>query len=254
MSTAAVSADVERAGSLAWIRSGLYVIAFAVWAVVGCLGLLPFLLRRQWAPVAVRIWNTGNVVLAHIVAGVRCRVEGRENIPASACIVASQHQSAWETYRVFVDLHYPVLVLKRELTRIPFIGWYMLRAGMVSIDRSAGASAMRKTMRATKAALTAGRHVVIFPEGTRAPPGVILPFRPGIAALYLHCDVPVIPVALDAGYFWGKNRFLKRPGTITVRFLPALPAGLDKDEMLARLRDSITEASRSLPGSQFPAA
>ena len=245
--------DLAPPGPLAWIRSGLFFIAFAIWAVIGCLGLLPFLIRRDWATVAVRIWNTGNVVLAHVVAGVRCRIEGRENIPASACIIASQHQSAFETYRVFVDFHYPVLVLKRELTRIPFIGWYMLRAGMVSIDRNAGASAMRKTMRAAKAALGAGRHVVIFPEGTRAPPGVILPFRPGIAALYLYCDVPVIPVAIDAGYFWGKNRFLKYPGHITVRFLPALPAGLDKDEMLARLRESIADGSRSLPGNQPPA-
>ena len=237
------------AGLIAWIRSALFLIAFLLWAIIACFGLLPFLISRRWAPMAVRIWNTGNVVLAQVVGGLGTRIEGAENIPTTPCIIASQHQSAFETYRVFVDLHYPVLVLKRELTRIPFIGWYMLRGGMVSVDRKAGASAMRQTMRAAKAALAAGRHVVIFPEGTRAPPGVVLPFRPGIAALYLHCDVPVIPVALDSGYFWGKNRLLKRPGKITVRFLPALPPGLDKDEMLARLRDSITEASRSLPGN-----
>ncbi|MBX7197960.1 MAG: 1-acyl-sn-glycerol-3-phosphate acyltransferase [Rhodospirillaceae bacterium] len=242
-----------RPGPVTWIRSALYALAFSLWAVIACLGLLPFLIRRAWTPTAVRIWNTGNVVLARIFAGVGCRVEGLEHLPAEPCIIASQHQSSYETFRVFVDLRDPVLVLKQELIRIPFIGWYMLRGGMVSIDRAGGAAAMRKTMRATKAALASGRHVVIFPEGTRAPPGVVLPFRPGIAALYLHCNVPVIPVALDSGWFWGKFRLLKRPGHITVRFLPPLPPGLGKDEMLERLHAAISEASRSLPAGVPPA-
>jgi 1-acyl-sn-glycerol-3-phosphate acyltransferase len=237
-----------------WLRSALYIVAFSVWAVIACIGQLPLLIRRSWAPLAIRIWNTGNIVLAQVVAGVGCRVEGRENIPAGPCLIASQHQAAFETYRIFVDLHYPVMVLKQELMRIPFIGWYMQRGGMVGIDRAAGAAAMRKTMRASKAALASGRNVVIFPEGTRAPPGVVLPFRPGIAALYLHCAVPVVPVALNSGYFWGKNRFLKRPGKVTVRFLPPIAPGLDKDAFLAKLHDSISEASRSLPGGAPPAA
>ena len=240
-------------GPVTWVRSVLYALAFAVWAVIACIGLLPFLIRKSWAPTAVQIWNTGNVVLARIVAGLGCKVEGLEHVPAEPCIIAAQHQSSYETYRVFVDLTHPVLVLKQELIRIPFIGWYMLRSGMVSIDRAAGAAAMRKTMRATKAALASGRHVVIFPEGTRAPPGVVLPFRPGIAALYLHCQVPVIPVAIDSGWFWGKNRLLKRPGHVTVRFLPPLPAGLGKDEMMGRLHADITEAARSLPGNRAAA-
>lgn len=242
-----------RVGPATWIRSALYALAFSVWAVIACLGQVPLLLRRAWTPLAIYIWNAGNVLLARVVGGVGCRVEGLEHLPTEPCIVASQHQSSYETFRVFVDLNNPVLVLKQELIRIPFIGWYMLRGGMVGIDRKAGAAAMRKTMRAAKAALASGRHVVIFPEGTRAPPGTILPFRPGIAALYLHCNVPVIPVALDSGWFWGKTRLLKRPGQITVRFLPALPAGLGKDEMLERLQTSIAEASRSLPGNRAAA-
>lgn len=241
------------AGPVTWLRSVLYVLAFSAWAVIACLGLLPFLIRKAWAPTAIYIWNAGNIWLARLVAGVGCRVEGLEHLPAEPCIIASQHQSSYETFRVFVDLSHPVLVLKQELIRIPFIGWYMLRGGMVSVDREAGTTAMRKTMRAAKAALTAGRHVVIFPEGTRAPPGTVLPFRPGIAALYLYCNVPVIPVALDSGWFWGKTRLLKRPGQITVRFLPPLPAGLGKDEMLERLHTGISEASRSLPAGLPPA-
>ena len=240
-------------GPVAWIRSLLYAIAFCIWAVIACLGLLPLMLRRSWTPNAIYIWNGGNVVLARLFAGVSCRIEGFENLPATPCIIAPQHQSAYETFRVFVDLPHPVMVLKQELIRIPFIGWYMLRGGMVSVDRNAGTAAMRKTMRAAKAALESGRHVVIFPEGTRAPPGVVLPLQPGIAALYLYCRVPVIPVALDSGWFWGKNRFLKRPGHITMRYLPALPPGLGKDEMMERLHTVLSEASRSLPGGTPPA-
>jgi 1-acyl-sn-glycerol-3-phosphate acyltransferase len=108
-------------------------------------------------------------------------------------------------------------------------------------------------MRAAKDAIAGGRHVVIFPEGTRAPPGTVLPLQPGIAALYLHCGVPVIPVALDSGWFWGKNRLLKRPGHITMRYLPPLPPGLGKDEMMGRLHTALSEASRSLPGNIPPA-
>ena len=147
-----------------------------------------------------------------------------------------------------------VVVLVTQRVREGANQRFLLRARHVRITPQHGfAAAMRKTMRATKAALASGRHVVIFPEGTRAPPGVVLPFRPGIAALYLHCHVPVIPVAIDSGWFWGKNRLLKRPGHITVRFLPPLPAGLGKDEMMGRLQADITEAARSLPGNRAAA-
>ena len=179
------------------------------------------------------------MVLARTIAGVDCRIEGHEHIPPGSCIIASQHQSSFETYRIFLEVPHPVFVLKRELVAIPVIGWYMARAGLVPIDRSAGAAAMRQMLRAARAAVERGDQIVLFPEGTRVPPGERRPYHPGIVALYQHCGVPVVPCALNSGPFWGKTRILKRPGTITLRFLPPLPEGLGKEEMLDQLRARI---------------
>lgn len=206
------------------------------------------LLRRGWTIAAIRFWIGGIFLLARTVAGVTYRIEGRENLPAGPCIIAAQHQSAFETYLLFTLLARPVFILKRELAKIPIIGWYIKRAGLVDIDRSAGAAALRWTLQCSQVALGRGEQVIIFPEGTTVPPGMRRPYRPGIAALYRQCDAPVIPVALNSDYCWGKIRVLKRPGEITLRFLPALPKGLGKDEILDVLRQRIEAAARIMPG------
>lgn len=231
-----------------WLRSVLYLVAFLSWTVFCCIILLPCLVRERWTNAGSKFWVKGILFLARIVARVSYRIEGRENLPNAPCIVACQHQTSYETFLLMALLDRPIFVLKRELIWIPFIGWYMSRGGLVGIDRSAGAAAMRKTLRATKAALARGRQVIIFPQGTRTPRGVIVPYRPGIVALYAHSGVPVIPAALNSDYCWGKSRLLKRPGVITVKFLPALPTGLDKEQMLALLQQTIEDASRTLPG------
>ncbi len=228
-------------------RSWAYLISFLTWTVALALVCLPALLKQQWALGIARFWVRGVMTLARFIAGIQSTTIGRENIPAGACIIAAQHQSSYETYRLFLELDYPVFILKRELTYIPIVGWFMKRIGLVGIDRSAGAGAMRKVIRETQAALDAGHQVIIFPEGTRTAPGVVRPYRPGIAALYAHCDAPIIPMALNSGYFWGKTRILKRPGTIIFHFLPPLPTGLDKEAMLAELRRRIDAAGEQMP-------
>ena len=224
------------------VRSWIYLVAFLTWTVLCCVGFVPLLITRPTALMAIRGWVSGIMALARWIARIDSRTEGREHIPPGPCIIAAQHQASYETFRVFLELEHPVLVLKRELTWIPFIGWYMYRTGMVPIDRGRGVSAMRKMLRAAEAAVKRGDQLVIFPEGTRTPAGVSVPYRPGVAALYSHCKVPVVPMALNSGRLWGKTRVLKLPGTITFRFLPALPAGLKKDEMLAELRTRLEGA------------
>jgi 1-acyl-sn-glycerol-3-phosphate acyltransferase len=234
-------------GALTWLRSWVYLIAFVLWTTLVALGMLPGLACAAGAMGVIRTWARGVMVLARAIVGIRCRVEGLEHLPRGACVVASQHQSAFETYRFFIELPHAAMVLKRELVAIPVLGWYMRRAGLIAIDRGAGLSAMRQTLRAARAALAAGRQVVIFPEGTRTPPGVVRAFRPGVAALYRHAGVPVIPVVLNAGCCWGKTRVLKVPGTITMRYLPALKTGLGKEEVLSELRAVITREAEHLP-------
>jgi len=235
-------------GAIVWVRSVLFAGALVVWTSVGAFVFLPSLLHRRWTIAAIRLWIGGILILARGIAGIRYRIEGRENLPAGPCIVAAQHQSAFETYLLFMLLDRPVFILKRELVRIPIIGWYIKRAGLVDIDRSAGGAALRQTLRSAETALARGEQVVIFPEGTTVPPGVRRAYRPGIAALYLQCDAPVIPVALNSDTCWGKIRILKRPGEITLRFLPALPKGLGRDEVLDVLRQRIEAAARTMPG------
>jgi len=235
------------ASALVWLRSWVYLIAFVTWTTIIALGMLPGLARAGGAMTVIRTWARGVMVLARVIVGIRCRIEGLENLPRGACIIASQHQSAFETYRFFIELPHAAIILKRELVAIPVLGWYMRRAGLIAIDRSAGVQAMRQALRATKAALAQGRQVVIFPEGTRTPPGVVRAYRPGIAALYRHARVPVIPVALNSGYCWGKTRVLKYSGTVTMRYLPALAEGLEKEEVLSELRRVIADADEHLP-------
>ncbi len=227
---------------LIWVRSWIYLAAFVAWTTAAAIACTPTLLSRRSTMIAIRMWIRGIMFLARIVVGISCRVRGREHVPQGACIIAAQHQSSFETYRLFLELEHPVLILKRELTWIPIIGWYMMRAGLVSIDRSAGAGAMRKMLRSAHATLEAGYQVVVFPEGTRVPPGETRPYRPGIAALYAHCRVPLIPMALNSGRLWGKTRVLKIPGEITFQFLPALPAGLAKDQLLVELQGRLEGA------------
>lgn len=229
------------------LRSWLYLFAFLGWTIGTAIICLPALATRRSAIGAIRAWVRGVRLLARLICGVTFRSEGRENITPGPCIVAAQHQSSFETYEMFLEFERPVFVLKRELIFIPVIGWYMQRAGLVHVDRGAGASAMRKMLREAQQALDAGNQVIIFPEGTRVRPGASVAYKPGIAALYTHCDAPVIPVALNSGYFWGKTRIVKRPGEIVFRYLPALPKGLERDEMLAELRRRIESADAELP-------
>lgn len=228
------------------IRSWIYLFAFLAWTTGSALLFLPLLVSRRSTVGAIRLWVRGVQALARSITGITFRSEGRENIPKGPCIVAAQHQSSFETYAMFLEFDRPVFVLKRELIYIPIIGWYMQRAGLVHIDRGAGATAMRKMMREAQAALDAGHQVIIFPEGTRVKPGQPVAYKPGIAALSTHCDAPVIPMALNSGYFWGKTRVLKRPGEIVFRYLPALPRGLPREEMLAELRRRLDAGSADL--------
>jgi len=208
---------------------------------------LPTLITRRSALVTIRLWVNGVLTLARVVCRITFRTEGREHIPEGACIVAAQHQSSFETYQLFVEVPEPVFVLKKELLMIPFIGWYIRAAGLVPIDRDAGAGAMRRMLRAADDAVAKGRQILIFPEGTRTPPGVHEPYRPGVVALYNRLKVPVVPMALNTGYSWGKTRILKLPGEIVFKYLPPIEAGLSKDEFLATLRQRLEDAAATLP-------
>ena len=195
---------------------------------------------------AVHVWLGAVAWVEKNLGGIDYRVIGRENIPPGACIVASKHQSEWETFKLHLILGDPAIVLKKELLNIPLIGWYMSLSGSIAIDRSARSQALSGMTQAARNAAAEGRPIVIFPEGTRAAPHEKRPYKNGVAALYQELNIPVVPMALNSGVFWPRNSFLKKRGTITVEILPPIQAGLSREEMMQRLRDSLEPATARL--------
>ncbi|MFZ3359284.1 MAG: lysophospholipid acyltransferase family protein, partial [Xanthobacteraceae bacterium] len=198
--------------------------------------------------VFIRSYARSSLWLLRVVCGTGVEWRGTEKIPPGACIVACKHQSLWETFSLYAVLDDPVYVLKRELMWVPLFGWYMWKAGLIPIDRSAGMAALgRMTTRAQRT--LAGqypRQLVIFPEGTRRPPGAEPSYRPGIVHLYNKTGLACVPLALNSGLFWPRRSLLRLPGTITAEILDPIPPGLDKNTFFTRLQDTIETASTRL--------
>jgi len=230
-----------------FLRSLVFNILFTAWAVVAAIIFSPlFLMSRQGAIRSGGPWARGALWLAKVILGITHEIRGREHITNQPVIYASKHQSAWDTCVFLTLLDAPCYVLKRELLRIPFWGWYLWRMGMIAIDRSGKASSLKQMLRDAKERIAEGRTVIIYPEGTRTKPGATPEYHPGVLALYSQLGVPVIPVALNSGLFWGKDAFIKKPGKITISFLPPIPPGLPKGEFLPRLQNAIETESNAL--------
>ena len=229
------------------LRSLAFNIAFFAWAFISAVLFIPFFIIPTTTVQKVGTgWAVVCLWLARIFCGITYEIRGREYMQPQAVIYASKHQSAWDTiifHALFSRLSY---VLKKELLRLPFWGWYLWRMKMVAIDRTAGASSIKQLTRDGKAVLAAGRPIVIFPEGTRTAPGAAPAYHPGVIALYNNLGVPVVPVALNSGVYWGKNAFFKTPGKIIIEFLPPIPPGLPKQEFMKRLQHDIENASQKL--------
>lgn len=220
-----------------WLRSAAFNLWF--YGITVLFALATPLVRLgppAWSFALARLW--ARLVLSGLrpLCGITVEITGREHLPTHGpALVASQHQSAFDTIIWFLIAPAPAYVLKTELTRIPLYGGMCRKLGMIVVDRSAGASAIRGLLRDADRAMAEGRQIVIFPEGTRAPPGAVLPLQPGIAALAARTRLPVIPVVTDSGSSWGRRAWRRRPGTIRVAIQPPLPAGLPRDELMQRL-------------------
>lgn len=229
------------------LRSLVFNLLFFAWTAVILLAGLPVLPFGVAAVHAVgRSWVRVTLALLAVVVGLRHRIVGLENLPDGPAIIAAKHQSAWDTLIFALPLRLPAYVLKRELMRIPVFGPYLACAGMIPVDRAGGGAALKQMVAKANAAAAAGRHLLIYPEGTRTAPGERRPYHPGVAALYGQLDLPVVPVALNSGRFWGRRAFIKRPGVITVEFLPPIPPGLTRRAFMAELERRIETASDRL--------
>lgn len=195
------------------------------------------------------------MALCKYVLGLDYRVVGRENIPATPSVILSKHQSAWETVSLQAIFPPLVFVLKKSLLMIPFLGWAFAAVKMISIDRSAGKDALRQVVSQGCERLKAGYWVVIFPEGTRIAPGATRRFKSGGGQLAVSSGALAVPVAHNAGEFWARNAFIKRPGTITVSIGPAIdPNGKTADEVTALAEQWIESEMRRISPHRYPDA
>ena len=234
------------------IRSTLFNILFIGWTIflLSTLWLLMPIPKQNFRK-AVALWPHGSFPLMRYLLGLTFEQRGLENIPDEPVIYASKHQSAWDTMYFLWHHKDNAYVMKGELNRIPFWKWYMDKCQHVVVDRRGGTSAMREMISNTKSILADKRSVIIFPEGTRVAPGETRRYHPGIAALYSQTNATVIPVALNSGYFWGRRHFIKKPGVLTIQFLPPIPKNMDRKAFMKELEIRIESATRKLENEVF---
>lgn len=217
----------------AWLRSAFFMLGlFLVTPIYAVLAIMTFPLPPLMRYRLISGWAYLMLWWLRVTCGIRYRLVGAENIPSTPSIILAKHQSAWETL-AFQQIFPPqVWVLKRELLRIPFFGWGLAMTSPIAIDRGAGREALKQLVSQGKDRLGQGFWVVIFPEGTRVAPGKKGKYHIGGAWLASHTETDVVPVAHNAGEFWGKNSFVKKPGTITVSIGQPIPSeGLTPNDL-----------------------
>jgi len=229
------------------LRSILFNLAYYLNLTLWMIAALPTLVmpRRVFMRVA-REWAGSSLWLLRVIAGTTVEFRGVEKIPRGGLLVASKHQSLWETFallRIFED---PAYVLKRELMWIPVFGWYAWKARSVPINRRGGAAALVAMNQRAREEVEAGRQIIIFPEGTRRAPGAEPAYKYGIAHLYDRMGVACLPIALNSGMFWPRRKMTRHPGTIVVEVLDPIAPGLPRDAFFAQLQQTIEPASQAL--------
>lgn len=232
------------------VRSALFNLAFYVHMIGVFVVVTPvyFFLSQRACMAVVSGWARRTLWLQRVICGTRIEFRGLDNIPADhRYILAGKHQSLWETFALLAVEPNAGVIIKRELLRVPVWGWWAAKAEMIYVDRGAGSGALKQIEQGAARVLAAGRPVIIFPEGTRRAPGAEPDYKYGVVHLYRKLGVPVVPMALNSGFYWPRRRFRRLPGTIIVSFLPPIAPGLAPRKFLSRLTETIeTECDRLL--------
>jgi 1-acyl-sn-glycerol-3-phosphate acyltransferase len=221
----------------------LFYIVFLLWSLVA---LPTFVMPRAAMLQVAAWWARTNIVLMRVICGIKVEFRGVEKIPKGPLIVASKHQSMWETISLLRFFEAPFFVVKRELKFIPLFGLFIIKTNMVAIDRAKAGRALLAVLRRAEEEVRHGRQFVIFPEGTRTAPGAPPHYKAGVGMVYVDCGVPCLPVALNSGLFWPRRTFMRYPGTLVVEFLDPIPPGLKREEFLTRLESVIEGATNRI--------
>ncbi|HSV01165.1 MAG TPA: lysophospholipid acyltransferase family protein [Roseiarcus sp.] len=210
--------------------------------VLMILGLPTMLFGRKAVFALARLWGAISLWLLEKICGLRLEYRGIENIPAGAILIAAKHQSFLETFALLKYAPDFAIILKRQLTRVPLFGLYLIVSKQIAIDRGRGRQALQQIVGAAKPVFADGRQVFIYPEGTRRAPGAPPKYKQGAAALYAGTGVACLPVAVNTGLFWRRRGFLRRPGLAVIEYLPVISPGLDRSEFGKRLQLTIEKA------------
>ena len=191
----------------------------------------------------IKVWNYVFIPFMvwslKYIAGIKIEIRGAEHISQEGVIYAGKHESAMETYVLTNYIRKAAFILKKELTYIPIFGWAQYFYGMIPVDRSAGSAAMKQMLRHAQDRVEKKRPIIIFPEGTRRRPGDVPVYKPGVALLYQHLNLPVVPIASNTGFFWGKSSFMRYPGKVIFEFMSPIQPGLDKKQFMSELQNRI---------------
>lgn len=231
------------------IRTAIFYLLFigntTICAIIaGSVGVFRERTSFGWA--IARYWCGSSLVLLRVICGVKTEVEGAENLPKGGCIIGSKHQSDWDIFAIFPYLERPAYIAKKELINIPFFGWAARSLDCIEIDRKRGAQAIPQMLAQARNAAARGCQIVIYPEGTRRAAFAPAEYRQGIVRMYNELDVPVVPVALNSGLYWGRNSPIIWPGTARARFLPPIAPGLPANVFTERLRTVVEAESTRL--------
>lgn len=228
-------------------RSFAFLMFFYVWSAALLILAFPLLAGPRGGVIwLLQLWNSGLVVALRGLCGVRVEIRGREHIPSGAALIAMKHQCMFDAMGLWHHLPQACYVLKKSLLMIPLFGWFTMKARMIVVDRQGHAKALRKMLADAALRIREGRQVIIFPEGTRKKPGAPTDYKPGVAGLYRELDLPVIPVATNAGMHW--SALTKTPGTIVYEFLAPIAPGLKRAEFMRTLEERLEAASTALLG------
>src|SRR4051794_32093796 len=230
-----------------FLRSLIYNVLFYLllvfWMIVG----IPTYAMPRGAILSIaRYWARTSIWLLRVVCNTRVEYRGLEKIPEGPLIVASKHQSMWETFALLQFFPQPLFILKRELKWIPFFGWYLVKTNMIGVVRGAGGRSLTDMTRRAGEEVRRGRQLIIFPEGTRTAVDTPPRYKTGVAQVYVDSGVRCLPVALNSGLFWPRRTFMRYPGTLVVEFLDCLPPGLSRHEFIAEVSAAIEGATRRL--------
>lgn len=229
------------------LRSLAFNVLFYLNTLLYLIAALPTFFMPYRAIIAVaKSWARANLVLLRVIAGIDYEIRGLEKMPPGPLIIASKHQSAWETFALLPLVANPTFILKRELQWIPIFGWLTIKGRMVPVDRSGGSHALAAMIERARIELADDRQLIIFPEGTRRPAGAEPRYKLGVAHLYIAEGVPCVPIALNSGLFWPRRSLRRIPGTVVAEILDPIPPGLDKDAFVTRLQNDIEAATARL--------